>query len=390
MRARQITMFAATAFMLLSLAGCGDDFNSGMEALKRKDYAAAMRIWEPIANNGDPRAQYALGQLYYDGLGVPKDRALATSLYVRAADQGYTDAQNDLGWTLVTGEVGQPDLPRGASLVKAAAEKGLVRAEVNLGWIYANGKGLKRDPVAAVRWYEKAANTGDRVAEYNLGWMYAEGDGVSKDRVRALELVRKSADQGYPDAQHYLGVLYANGDSVDRDDDRARTLFAKVLANDDSDPGTRELAKHALTELELRAASEAAAQQAEQEHSEQPASTSADAPEEASTSDEADSRSTVDAAPPVNNNTMAESLDAEGFPNGKCYISELANSWAEARKWATDASGSQGWIQMYSVGAYTDRIVFTYFDGLIRRNSQRTFWKDLKTCRKERHEASSS
>ncbi|WP_429564266.1 hypothetical protein [Paraburkholderia sp. MM6662-R1] len=49
-----------------------------------------------MSNNGDPRAQYALGQLYYDGLGVPKDRALATSLYARAA-KGYTDAQNDLG-----------------------------------------------------------------------------------------------------------------------------------------------------------------------------------------------------------------------------------------------------------------------------------------------------
>jgi uncharacterized protein len=49
------------------------DFQEGMNAYKRDDYATALREWRPLAEQGDADAQFALGQLYANGQGVPQD-----------------------------------------------------------------------------------------------------------------------------------------------------------------------------------------------------------------------------------------------------------------------------------------------------------------------------
>ena len=53
------------------------------------------------ATLGFDDAQLALGLLYYDGTGVPRDRAKAMRLFQRAADQGIAKA----AWTLAQAEL---------------------------------------------------------------------------------------------------------------------------------------------------------------------------------------------------------------------------------------------------------------------------------------------
>ena len=57
------------------------------------DFAAAARIWEALALDGDARAQYNLGYLHANGQGVPKDYARALDWYTRAASQGFAAAR---------------------------------------------------------------------------------------------------------------------------------------------------------------------------------------------------------------------------------------------------------------------------------------------------------
>jgi TPR repeat protein len=66
-------------------------------AAGRGDYAAALRLWRPLADQGDAAAQYNLGLMYVDGHGVAQDDAAAVSWFRKAADQGYADAQYNLG-----------------------------------------------------------------------------------------------------------------------------------------------------------------------------------------------------------------------------------------------------------------------------------------------------
>lgn len=61
------------------------DFEAGMDAYGRGDYATALREWRPLAERGHPGAQYNLGMLYDFKKGVPQDFAVARQWYDIAA-----------------------------------------------------------------------------------------------------------------------------------------------------------------------------------------------------------------------------------------------------------------------------------------------------------------
>ena len=73
------------------------DFQAGMEANNRGDYATALREWRPLAEQGDANAQYNLGVMYDFAKGVSQDFAKARQWYEKAAAQGHAGAQNNLG-----------------------------------------------------------------------------------------------------------------------------------------------------------------------------------------------------------------------------------------------------------------------------------------------------
>jgi TPR repeat protein len=106
---------------LITLAAAAADFNTGLEAYQKKDYATAAKEWRALANKGDTRAQFNLGLLYVDGLGVPLDYYQAVRWFERSAQQDYAKAQ------------------------------------LNLGIMYRDGKGVKRDYVQAYMWFNVCA-----------------------------------------------------------------------------------------------------------------------------------------------------------------------------------------------------------------------------------------
>ena len=59
------------------------------------------------AEAGDAVAQYDLGVMYANGLGVPEDDAEAMRWYRLAADQGHADAQVNLASMYFTGQRGE-------------------------------------------------------------------------------------------------------------------------------------------------------------------------------------------------------------------------------------------------------------------------------------------
>ncbi|WIM09798.1 MAG: hypothetical protein OJF58_000751 [Enhydrobacter sp.] len=73
-------------------------------AYHNKDFATAIAIWRPLAEQGNAEAQTLLGAMYWSGEGVPRDHAQAAKWYLRAAQQGYARAQNDIGFMYGFGE----------------------------------------------------------------------------------------------------------------------------------------------------------------------------------------------------------------------------------------------------------------------------------------------
>src|ERR1700733_13189547 len=101
------------------------DFQTGLEAYQKGDYVGAAKEWRPLAENGDPIAQFNLGLLYLDGHGVPQSPAEAANWFRRAAEQDYAQAQH------------------------------------NLGAMYGSGQGVKRDYVQAYKWLNICAAKGN-------------------------------------------------------------------------------------------------------------------------------------------------------------------------------------------------------------------------------------
>jgi len=190
------------------------DYQDGLDAWQRSDYAMAVKELRQLAEQGDASAQYNLGLMYDNGTGVPQDYAEAARLYRLAADQGHTSAQYNLGLMYTKGTGVPQDYAEAAMLYRLAADQGDDWAQNNLGFMYDNGYGVPQDYDEAVKWYRLAADQGYAAAQNNLGFMYDNGYGVPQDYAEAMRWYRLAADQGNADAQNNLDQRDRKGFSI--------------------------------------------------------------------------------------------------------------------------------------------------------------------------------
>ena len=106
------------------------DFKAGMDAYNRGDFAAALREWRPLAEQGDASAQFSLGLSYENGDGVPRDYTKARQWYEKAAVQGDAKAQLYLGLQSAFGQGGPVDLAQAHMWYSLAAGNGHAGAAV--------------------------------------------------------------------------------------------------------------------------------------------------------------------------------------------------------------------------------------------------------------------
>ena len=165
-----------------------------------------------MAEQGDAKAQFTLGDMCEHGRGVP---------------QSFTEA---LKW------------------YEASARQGFAAAQSTLGYLYQYGEGVDKNPQAAFMWNLKAAEQGDAYAEHNLAVMYDEGVEIPENDVEAVKWYRKAADQGYDRAQLNLGVSYWRGEGVAQDYVEAYRLLNHVRVTT-KDRAVRWRARGALDEL---------------------------------------------------------------------------------------------------------------------------------------------
>ena len=92
------------------------------------DWYAAFKIWLPMAEAGDPKAQYNVGRCYNLGEGVDKDPGLAKHWYLKAAEQNDARALFNLYLFYSDGKDEETDLEKAEEYLKRAVELGEKRA----------------------------------------------------------------------------------------------------------------------------------------------------------------------------------------------------------------------------------------------------------------------
>jgi TPR repeat protein len=76
MRFSAALILSLSLFLLPSPAFAGP-VEDGIAAFNSRDYDGALKILRPLAEQGDPAAQYQLGYMYLYGQGLPKNYAEA-------------------------------------------------------------------------------------------------------------------------------------------------------------------------------------------------------------------------------------------------------------------------------------------------------------------------
>ena len=141
------------------------NFYTGADAYEKGDYKTAIKHWELLAEYGNADAQYNLGFMYENGIGLKKSDYWAFLWINKAAQLGQTNAQFTLGNMYRTGAGIGKDFKQTVKWFKEAGKKGHVSAQFNLGAMYINGDGVHKSLKDAKYWISLANKNGHERAQ---------------------------------------------------------------------------------------------------------------------------------------------------------------------------------------------------------------------------------
>ncbi|MCW9012930.1 MAG: hypothetical protein OQL06_04035 [Gammaproteobacteria bacterium] len=155
------------SFLIFSVAlGLSVPTHAGIPIVFSDVSAGVFRFQFKLAEQGNPEAQYKVGEMYELGKGVPKDLEKARQWFEKAAAKEH------------------------------------LKASYKILYLDIKAHGMnapRKDQVAVLR---KEAASGNADAQYFLGKMYASGIGVPKNLNNAASWLNKAAFNGIPEAEH--------------------------------------------------------------------------------------------------------------------------------------------------------------------------------------------
>ena len=164
------------SFLIFSLSSYGQsELDTTREALEAGDYEVAYEKLLPLAEAGNPEAQYNLGVMYQEGLVVEQNYGKAVKWFRKAAEQGD------------------------------------VQAQYNLGGISHHGYGLQKDNVQAYAWAGIAAANGNTnaIQVHNYLEKHLTPNELEEARQLARELWEKYRNKN-PDTSSFFIAPYFN------------------------------------------------------------------------------------------------------------------------------------------------------------------------------------
>ena len=168
---KQLVIIYFLVYLLANAPIMAADMARGLAAAKSGNFDIAAQEWMPLAEQGDPSAQYNIAQLYRLGRGVPKNFTKASQWYEKAALQWHSAARH------------------------------------NLAVLYEKGHGVPLNYAKAFEWYEKAAMQNYGIAQFNLAVMYSIGQGTKRNLTKAYIWYTIAADQDVDGAEDNVSQI---------------------------------------------------------------------------------------------------------------------------------------------------------------------------------------
>ena len=182
-------IFIGIVFLLAQFPIAGmADYQDGRDAFDRGDYSAAVKEFETLAKQNDPKGQYALAVMYDIGEGVSQNSKEAVKYYRLAGEQGFADAQNNLGVAYDQGEGVDTDYKEAMKWYLLAAKGGNKDAPNNIGVFYMIGLGVPRNFEKAHTWFTIAgAGDSEAIRNKNFAGKKLTSDQLAESKRQAEE-----------------------------------------------------------------------------------------------------------------------------------------------------------------------------------------------------------
>ena len=181
------------------------DLKKAVDAINKKDFKRAFKILSPIAENGNASAQFYMGSLYFNGLGVianeqkaAKLRSSAIKIFKEQAENKNKEAISKLGRILADGsQVDDTNFLEELKWLKLASSNGCREASFMLGNIYNTGHKINDTnesdffPIInkkeAFKWFKISAEQGMAFGMINVASFLRLGTGVEQNLKEAFK-----------------------------------------------------------------------------------------------------------------------------------------------------------------------------------------------------------
>lgn len=196
--------------------------------LGEPNYKKALEYFYKIADK-DKLAQFNIGLMHEDGNGVELSIEEAKMWYEKSANKGCKEALFNLASIYYFGkDTGKVNIEESINWYKKAIECGYGEGASAIGIIYEEGYHVEKNLAKAMEYYRLADELGDSNGALRLGDLYFNGGYVKKNYSEAMKLYEKSARLGNPLAFYNIGNMFKEGLGVEVDYATAVEFFRKA------------------------------------------------------------------------------------------------------------------------------------------------------------------
>lgn len=162
-------LFTLLLCLIIPLTAAADLLEDAKAAIGTEEFAKALELLQPLAEENNVEAQTLLGILHVNGQGVEKDFTKGLSLIMKAATQAY-----------------EPARVTAFKLCLELASQGDTSAMYNVGYMCLNDWGGDHDTAVCTKWLENAAQLGHEKSAKFLTKIYTDGMfGIAVDAEKA-------------------------------------------------------------------------------------------------------------------------------------------------------------------------------------------------------------
>ena len=170
----------------------------------------AFELFKKLAENGNGRAMYFLGEFYSQPYGkTKKDNKKAKEWRIKGKEVGDVLAALNVAYSLPedSDESNRIFFELFVDILKLA-EADDIFAQNELADMYLYGHGIEEDEEEGIKWLKKSAEVGYWRAMIKLADCYSDGIGVSQDKLKAIDLYKRVYELGSGEAANKIGLIY--------------------------------------------------------------------------------------------------------------------------------------------------------------------------------------